>query len=76
MIKQKLAPHNETSTGSSTMHHRKLDILDIVEAISLVVLEVTRRVIEKKRKEIKDRNKQIFKRWNTTIILSMKLYIG
>ena len=73
MIKQKLAPHNETSTGSSTMHHRKLDI---VEAISLVVLEVTRRVIEKKRKEIKDRNKQIFKRWNTTIILSMKLYVG
>ena len=73
MIKQKLAPHNETSTGSSTMHHRKLDI---VEAISLVVLEVTRRVIEKKGKEIKDRNKQIFKRWNTTIILSMKLYIG
>ena len=73
MIKQKLAPHNETSTGSSTMHHRKLDI---VEAISLVVLEVTRRVIEKKGKEIKDRNKQIFKRWNTTIILSMKLYVG
>ena len=55
------------------MHHRKLDI---VEAISLVVLEVTRRVIEKKGKEIKDRNKQVFKRWNTTIILSMKLYVG
>lgn len=73
MIKQKLVPHNETSAGSSTMHHRKLDI---VEAISLVVLEVTRRVIEKKGKEIKDRNKQVFKRWNTTIILSMKLYVG